>query len=207
MYSLEYFGHGEFYMFDNGYAVDEAKFVSPSSRPLRLQLDEESFVATITYVSSPRGCGFFSPRCGGSMCSRRQRLVVHRSIVATPPRCCPPPLPRHSLHRRAVVARRPHVAATTLRWAYETGVHSNIYGDADLLPTGHVLACYWPSQLSSTMQQQFDSRLVEVIPGHPDASGDDDDSNHADSADKVAWELLVHGHYCTEVRSQPWIAP
>ena len=71
-------------------------------------------------------------------------------------------------------------------WAFETNVHSNIYGDADLLPTGNVLACYWPNQLNSAMREQFDARLVEVVPSR-DQRGDD-----------VAWELLVKGQQCAE---------
>ena len=46
---------------------------------------------------------------------------------------------RLQLDERAYVAR--------ITWAFETGVHSNVYGDADLMPTGHVIACYWPNQL------------------------------------------------------------
>ena len=96
-HNLEYFGNGEYLMFDNAYNEVNVSYIEASSRPMRLQLDEQNFVATIT-------------------------------------------------------------------WAFETGVHSTVYGDADLLPTGHVLACYWPSQLSSTMENQFDARMVEVIP-------------------------------------------
>ena len=82
-------------------------------------------------------------------------------------------------------------------WQYETGVQSFIYGDADRLPTGHVLACYWPQQLSSTMLKQFDARVVEVAPraAARDASASD---AAAAEADEVAWELLVHGHRCDE---------
>ena len=94
-HNLEYFGEGEYLMFNNAYNENNVSYIAPSSRPMRLQLDEDALVANIT-------------------------------------------------------------------WAFETGVHSTVYGDADLLPTGHVLACYWPSQLSSTMQNQFDTRLVEA---------------------------------------------
>ena len=121
-HNLEYFGNGEYLMFDNAYNEVNVSYIEASSRPMRLQLDEQNFVATIT-------------------------------------------------------------------WAFETGVHSTVYGDADLLPTGHVLACYWPSQLSSTMENQFDARMVEVIPREAGADA---------SEDEVAWELLVHGHRCTE---------
>ena len=62
-------------MFDNAYNEVNVSYIEASSRPMRLQLDEQNFVATIT-------------------------------------------------------------------WAFETGVHSTVYGDADLLPTGHVLASY-----------------------------------------------------------------
>ena len=49
-HNLEYFGHGEFLMFDNNYNNVAGTYIGGSSRPLRLQLDEEAFVATITYV-------------------------------------------------------------------------------------------------------------------------------------------------------------
>ena len=119
-HNLEYFGNGEYLMFDNAYNENNVSYIEASSRPMRLQLDEDALVANIT-------------------------------------------------------------------WAFETGVHSTVYGDADLLPTGHVLACYWPQQLSATMRTQFDARVVEIVP-----------ARGRGSADEVAWELLVHGHRCTE---------
>ena len=73
----------------------------------------------------------------------------------------------------------------TVTWRFETGVQSFIYGDADLLPTGNVLATYWPSQLTAEMPEQYDQRIVEIVPGEDGA------------ADELAWELLVIGENCT----------
>ena len=148
-HNLEYFGDGEFLMFDNSFNYFANTFVSATSRPLRLQLDERAYVARIT-------------------------------------------------------------------WAFETGVHSNVYGDADLMPTGHVVTCYWPNQLSTAMKEQFDARIVEVVPSTiaradddstatRNATGDDDvydlarnASSSSAAEDEVAWEMLVRGHECTE---------
>ena len=149
-HNLEYYGEGEFLMFDNGYNYGNNSFISATSRPLRLQLDETSMTATVS-------------------------------------------------------------------WAFETGVHSDVYGDADLLPTGHVVACYWPNKLSPAMKEQFDARVVEVVPstlarnasafdpsGLDDAALDDrlvsaaDADSSSAAEDEVAWELLVRGHTCTE---------
>jgi len=73
----------------------------------------------------------------------------------------------------------------TVTWQFETGVHSFIYGDADLLPTGNVLATYWPDQLTAEMPEQYDQRVVEIVPGEGNAS------------DELAWELLIIGENCT----------
>ena len=73
-----------------------------------------------------------------------------------------------------------------ITWAYETGVRSYIYGDADRLPTGNVLACYWPIELSVNMPEQFDAKVIEIV---PDESGAGEDV--------LAWELLIIGHNCT----------
>ena len=68
----------------------------------------------------------------------------------------------------------------------QTGIRSYIYGDADRLPTGHVLACYWPRELSINMPEQFDEKVVEIVPDYSGAGNDE-----------LAWELLVVGHNCS----------
>ena len=73
-----------------------------------------------------------------------------------------------------------------ITWAYETGIHSYIYGDVDRLPTGHLLACYWPAELSINMPEQFDEKVVEIVPDYSGAGNDE-----------LAWELLVVGHNCS----------
>merc|ERR1711871_1669332 len=118
-HNLEYFGENEWFMFDNSYNQKADSFISTTSRPMKVVLDEEKLIANIT-------------------------------------------------------------------WAYQTGIRSYIYGDADRLPTGHVLACYWPRELSINMPEQYDTKVVEII---PDYSGS--------GKDEIAWELLVIGHNCT----------
>ena len=111
-----------------------------------------------------------------------------------------------------------------ITWAYDTGCQSNIFGDADLLPTGHILTEYWPNKLSTADARQFDTRVAELVPStlgvvkneSPDrrtlgAAANADDISWANASgyntpseqetatlDQVAFELLVHGHECTE---------
>ena len=49
-HNLEYFGNGEYLMFDNAYNEVNVSYIEASSRPMRLQLDEQNFVATITWA-------------------------------------------------------------------------------------------------------------------------------------------------------------
>ena len=118
-HNLEYFGENEWFMFNNAYNQRAGEFLSTTSRPMKVVLDETKMIANIT-------------------------------------------------------------------WAYETGVRSYIYGDVDRLPTGHLLACWWPSELSVNMPEQYDTKVAEIIPDYSNAG-----------KDELAWELLVIGHNCT----------
>ena len=52
--------------------------------------------------------------------------------------------------------------AANVTFQYDLDVYSNIFGDNDRLPTGNMLACYWPS---STMDydNQFSAKIVEIV--------------------------------------------
>ena len=58
---------------------------------------------------------------------------------------------------------------------------------------GQVFACYWPNQLSTAMAEQFDARVVEVVP-----STHQRHRTAHNATDEVAWELLVTGHHCDQ---------
>ena len=45
---------------------------------------------------------------------------------------------------------------------YDLDVYSDIFGDNDRLPTGNLLACYWPSD-SMDYDNQFSAKIVEVV--------------------------------------------
>lgn len=70
-------------------------------------------------------------------------------------------------------------------WEWSTNAHSRIFGDADRLPSGGVLACYWPDVVipnSKWDRERYEAIAIEV-----------DDSRD------VAWWMGVRSH------SESWI--
>jgi hypothetical protein len=53
----------------------------------------------------------------------------------------------------------------TVTWEWQTGVHAQIFGDADPLPTGNVVGTFWPATVhttSSDIRESFEASAVEV---------------------------------------------
>ena len=52
-----------------------------------------------------------------------------------------------------------------MRWEWSTDMDSLVYGDADRLPSGNVLASYWATHWSDRAPaRQAQAGLVEVVP-------------------------------------------
>ena len=82
--------------------------------------------------------------------------------------------------------------------AYDVGHYSPVYGDADLLPSGNVLGCFWPEVVYQNADPEYDMRVLEV-----DRTTND-----------VAWQMDVFGYCnntvleggCNSASSQGWNA-
>ena len=53
----------------------------------------------------------------------------------------------------------------TVSWQFDTYANSRIFGDADRLPSGSVVACYWPDTVfpnSKWERAQYEAVAIEV---------------------------------------------
>ena len=59
----------------------------------------------------------------------------------------------------------------TIEWSHNVGYNSSIFGDADLLPSGNVFGCSWPTDgvLNDGSISTFDCELFEVTEDHEEA--------------------------------------
>ena len=95
-HNLEYYGNGDFYLFDNNFNATSGEYLGDASL-LKVHVDEGTRKAQVT-------------------------------------------------------------------WRYGLGHESAIFGDADRLPTGNVLATEWPRVYPSDVAAQYDARVFEVTP-------------------------------------------
>ena len=63
--------------------------------------------------------------------------------------------------RLLIVEADPGLANATVVWEYDVGTYSQVFGDNDRLPSGNMLACWWPTNKING-SDAYEARVAEI---------------------------------------------